>query len=198
GLTPNHADLTQLLQALNAKFAQRYISTPITKTVHGAGADFADLNAAMAWVGQYIITPTGSVTFAVAAGKFTYTQPVEINHQNANRITIQGAALLGAAPLYANFAYTAPHSSTDGTNNIIYLRGIFATELSFNGGVTGFKVFRGGATLRNLLITGSQTTIGGRYDSNGISMQADIWIDTCAIWGFGRHGIAAEGCSIFQ
>jgi len=185
GLTPSHSDVTQLWQSLMALFAQKYITTAIIKTVHGSGADFPDLIAALNWLGEYIITPSGSVTFMVAAGKWTYTNFVELNHPNINRVTIQGAALLGAAPVPGNISVTGYKSATDGTNQIIYLRSVFATELSFTGGVNGFNVYRGGATLRYLLITGSQTVALNQ----GIAVMirgADLNVDCLAVWGFGN------------
>jgi hypothetical protein len=192
GLTPTHSDLTQLWQALLALFAQRYITTPIIKTVHGAGADFPDLHEAMKWLAQYIITPTGYVTFMIAQGKWTYTTAVEINHPNSNRIAIQGGALLGATPQPENFSITGYHSASDGTNHIIYLRSVHSSELSFTGGVNGFVVLRPGCVLRYLLITGSQTyATGGIFpEGNGIWLQADIYVDGISIWGFGEVGIA--------
>src|SRR5215831_10784574 len=77
GLTPDHGDLTQLWQALMLLFSQRYITTHITKHVHGVGADFTDLNEAMRWLGSYVITPTGYVTFICASGKWTYQSAIE-------------------------------------------------------------------------------------------------------------------------
>jgi len=196
GLTPTHSDLTQLWQALQALFAQRYITTVITKTVHGSGADFPDLIQAMRWLAQYIITQTGYVTFMCANGKWTYTQAVELNHPNINRVAIQGGALLGGTPQPNNFSITAFHNSADGTNHIIYLRSVHATELSFTGGVNGFVVQRGGCILRYLLISGSQTIASGpstiygnSTQGNGIWCDAQIFVDGVSIWGFGSCGI---------
>lgn len=191
GLVPTHGDLTQLWQALMALFAQKYITSPIIKTVHGAGADFPDLLQAFQWLGQYIITPTGYVTFMVAPGKWTYTTTVEINHPNANRVAIQGGALLGASPTPPNFSITGYHAAADGSAHIIYLRSIYASELSFTGGVNGFLVLRHGITLRYLLITGSQTsapTVPPFPQGNGIYITAEVYVDGIAIWGFGANG----------
>jgi hypothetical protein len=195
GIVPTHNDLTQLWQALMALFSQKYISSPITKTVHGVGADFSDLNAAMLWLGQYVILPTGYVTFMVAPGKWTYTTTVELNHPNLNRVAIQGGALLGGSPTPSNFSIGGYHLSSDGSNHIIYLRSVYATELSFTGGVNGFLSVRPGTTLRYLLITGSQTVgpvTPPYYQGNGIYATADLWIDGIAIWGFGTHGFAID------
>ena len=205
GFTPSHADLTQLWQALQSMFAQRYITTSIVKTVHGAGADFPDLHAAFDWLSRYIITPNGFVTFMVAAGKWTYTQTVEINHPNANRVAIQGAALKGATPSPPNMSVTGYFSATDGTNQIIYLRSVHSTELSFaGGGPTGIRVFRDGITFRYLLITGDQTvgppsqppSFSGLSGGIGLDFYASGWLDGCSVWGFGAIGIQITGCTV--
>jgi len=195
GLTPDHNDLTQLWQAIQSLIAQKYITTAITKRVHGAGADFVDLNAAFQWLGQYIITSSGFVTFLVAAGRWTYTTSVEINHANANRVTIQGGALLGASPTADNISCTGYATSADGTNQVIYLRSIYATELSFTGGVSGFVIRRGGMTLRYLLLTGSQT-MTTNVTGRGLDCYDDLFIDGISIWGFGDDGIAISDCTV--
>jgi hypothetical protein len=185
GLTPDHNDLTQLWQAIQGLIAQKYITTAVTKKVHGAGADFVDLIAAMNWVGQYVITNTGSVTFMLAAGRWTYTQTVYIQHQNSNRISIQAAALLGGSPSYGNI-------SLDATAQIVYLRSVYATELSFTGGISGFYIDRGGSTLRYILITGSQTATGIE-GGRGIDARDTVLIDGISIWGFGGSSSGGAG-----
>jgi hypothetical protein len=106
GLTPNHEELDQLWQALMALLAKKYITTNIIKHVHGSGADFVDLHAAMTWLAEYTITNTGYVTFMIAPGKWTYTATVELNHANINRVAIQGGALLGASPTRNSLSVT--------------------------------------------------------------------------------------------
>lgn len=196
GLTPDHGDLTQLWQALQSLFAARYITTPITKTVHGPGADFPDLIAALQWVAGYTITPTGFVTFLVASGKWTYTTTVEISHRDAERIAIQGAPLLGASPTPPNLSVTGYHSATDGSAQITYLRSVYATELSFSGGAAGIRNFTNGAVLRYLLITGSQTIGPNVDDGCGLIVYQDLRIDGIAIWGFGDAGIRMYHASL--
>ena len=190
GLIPTHNDLTQLWQALEALFSQKYITSPIVKHVHGAGADFPDLIQALMWVAQYVITQSGYVTFMVAPGKWTYTSSVELNHANMNRIAIQGSALVGAFPTPPDFSVGGYHNSGDGSNQIIMLRSRYGTELSFTGGVSGFISRRGTATLRYLLVTGSQT--GG----HGLDAQDNCYLDGCAFWGFGGHGINIANCTV--
>jgi hypothetical protein len=204
GLTPDHNDLTQLWQAIQALIGQKFITTPIVKKVHGAGADFADLNAAFYWLSQYIITPSGFVTFMVAAGRWTYTNTVELSHPNSVRISIQGAALLGGSPDPSNMSVTGYHSGADGTNQIVYMRSIYATELSFTGGVSGFLILRGGVSLRYLLITGSQTVAsppgsgvpGGFGVGSGLECYDIVFIDGVSVWGFGAYGFYVQDGSI--
>jgi hypothetical protein len=201
-LVPAHSDLTQLWRALQALLAKKYITTHITKTVHGAGADFPDLNSAMMWVSEYTITSTGYVTFLVAPGKWTYTSSVYIDHQNANRIAIQGGALLGAAPVPGNLSCTgwgATAQANDGSNQIIYLRSVFATELAFTGGKTGFQVYTREITLRYLLITGSQTIDTSNPQEKGgcgIFAYDDLRVDCIAVWGFGDVGINLDNSTL--
>jgi len=199
GLTPDHSDLTQLWQAIQLLIQQKYITAPIVKKVHGPGADFVDLYAALAWLGNYIITPTGTVTFLVANGKWTYLSTLELSHPNINRVTIQGGALLGASPQPGNISVTGYSLSNDKTNQIIYLRSVYATELSFTGGVSGFRSFAGGLTLRYLLISGSQDIASPpNYGRAGCGLDAYEFfnVDGCAFWGFGDTGIAIEGTMV--
>src|SRR5262249_6437362 len=190
---PDHNDLTQLWQALMQLFAQKWITTPIVKTVHGTGADFTDLNASMKWLSRFMISSTGFVTFMVAPGKWTYNTQVEINHPMSNRIAIQGGALLGATPQPPNVSVTGYHSATDGTNQIIYLRSVHSTELAFTGGVNGFRITTPGCTFRYILVTGSQTaapaTAADPFQGNGFVAFEDFWVDGVSIWGFGAFGI---------
>jgi len=199
GLVPTHADLTQLWQSLEILFARQFITTPIVKTVHGPGADFPDLHVAMTWVQNYTITQTGSVTFLVAAGQWVYTTTLEIWHPNANRIFIQGAALKGGAPSFGNITctgYSPSARAVDATNQLVYLRSVFATELNFTGGVAGIRNFSFGITLRYLLLTGTQSIGPNPYDGRGLEIYADVWYDCMAVWGFGESGIRVWNCTL--
>lgn len=198
---PLHSDLAQLWKAIQSLIARKYITTPIVKTVHGAGADFPDLFAALDWVAVYTITQTGSVTFMIPPGRWVYQSPVEINHHNSNRIFIQGAALLGGAPTPGNISctgYSPAARANDGSNQIIYLRSVFATELSFNAGRTGFRTFSSGVTLRYLLITGTQSIDNSDLMGGGIGLDVygDVWVDCVAIWGMGNYGAQVNNCCL--
>lgn len=192
-LVPSHSDLTQLWRALQALFAQKYITTHISKTVHGVGADFTDLNAAFAWLAEYIITPSGFVTFYITPGQWAYDIPVEINHANAARVAIQGQ---GTAPTPNDLPITGYHSTTDGQNHIIKLRSLYQTELFFRASTSGFLIYRGGATLRYLLITGTQAIDTGYVVNpvqfgwgSGIECYDQVAIEGVSVWGFGLDGI---------
>lgn len=177
---------------------QKYITTAVTKKVHGPGADFVDLLSALQWAGQYIITPSGSLTFLIAPGRWTYTNTVEINHPNSNRITIQGGALLGGSPTPDNLSVTGYHNPTDGSAQIIYLRSVYATELSFTGGITGFHIMHDGVIFRYLLITGSQSGGDELLGAQGIEALAQFFVDGIAIWGFGGSGIHLVNANCIQ
>jgi hypothetical protein len=192
GLTPDHADLTQLWQALMALFAQKYITTHITKTVHGVGADFPDLNAAMNWLAQFIITPSGFVTFQLPAGQFYYTTSIEINHPNSNRIEIQGVTLTGS-PGQSVITVTGFATAGDKNAQLAQMRGYWRTELIFQNGITGFRVYRGGCTLHYLLIWAQTPTVsapvGGDPGGCGIAVFDEIIFDGIGIHGFGNCGV---------
>ena len=209
GLIPTHGDLTQLLQALNIMFAQRFITTHLDKTVHGSGADFPDLHAALEWLARYVITQTGSVTFHIAGGpssgicqSWVYTQEVVIDHPNANRVVITGAPLWGAAPISTDFRYTG-FSSTNRQSDAQYdlnniLRTRYSSELIFQGGSpagshpNGFVIKSRGVMIQDLLISSDQGFAGDRNSANGIYAQADFNADTIAIWGFGQYGMLID------
>src|SRR5215831_6679636 len=212
GLIPTHGDVTQLWQALQALFAQRYITTAITKYVHGPGPggqpqDFADMHAAMDWLSRYIITQSGSVLFMIASGQHAYTTPIEVDHPNANRVTISGYPLTGAAPTPGMFQYTGPHNAGDGTYDYGKLSpthaGCFATELIFSGGSQGIINYGHGLTIEQLLITGSQSlppaAPPGQSDqtsATGIVAYADVYLNTITCFGFGNFGIVALQCDV--
>jgi hypothetical protein len=210
GLVPDHGDLTQLWQALQLMIAKRYITTPITKTVHVPNGDFDDMFEALDWVADYTITPTGYVTFMVGAGRFTYNNTIEIDHPNASRIAIQGSNLVGGMPSGSDLAptFSPPyHNAGDGTNQIVKLRAAYATEFAFTHGGSGFLILRGGAMLRYLLLTGTQSVsspLPGQpwRPFSGIGSGLEVYdllhIDTVSVWGFGNAGVFLNGGEIMS
>ncbi len=121
------------------------IDTAVTKTVHGLGADFADLIAAMAWVNRRRISATGSVTFQVAAGvnanRFVYTQTLNLAHPDGARITITGQPLNASPIAGSSLSFTGSTAGPRGVDtgvNLGLLRTLYQTELFFQGcGVRG-------------------------------------------------------------
>jgi hypothetical protein len=119
------------------------IDTAITMTVHGAGAQFADLNAATAWLLKYSITHNGSVVLQLAgassgvATQYTYTSSIIFDHPNNNRIFIYGATMLAPLPVTdAGLSVTGNTSgqrASDLAANLTILRSKFATELYIVG-----------------------------------------------------------------
>src|ERR1700748_662328 len=62
---PSNGDLTQLRKGIEGYIQSWVINTNITLTVHGTGANFPDLFAAMAYLSKYRITNNGSVTLQI-------------------------------------------------------------------------------------------------------------------------------------
>jgi hypothetical protein len=172
------------------------IDTAITKTVHGAGADFADLNAAFYWLSKYVITQHGSVTFNIAAGQFNYgAASVGFNHPNGDRVTVNGAALKTAPISTTTFGFTGFSSAartTDRGTQLTALRAIYATELLFTGGA-GITLKRGGSTWNRLLLTGDRT---GSVDAALLYAQAQATIGDISAANGGGAGIAAVAGAI--
>jgi hypothetical protein len=145
---PANTDLSQLRKAIEGYITnwQFLITTEVTFKVHGSGADFADLNAAFAYLGKYKITPTGHVILQLAgaasgsaqAQQYVYTKGIIASHPNNDRISIFGAPLLAPVPRsdagYAWNGSSAVQRNTDMATNLAVLRSKFATELHFSGG----------------------------------------------------------------
>ena len=146
------------------------IKTAVTKTVHGTSPDFADLNAAMLWLSKRRIAQGGSVAFELrgaasgSAVQYNYGDTaVAIIHPDLQRVTIQGATMLGAAPLNTDFTITGPsvgQRATDRAAALTVLRSRFATELNFTGGA-GVTILGQLGGFKHILITGDRTTGSG-------------------------------------
>ena len=159
---PANTDLSQLRKAIEGYITnwQFLITTEVTFKVHGSGADFADLNAAFAYLGKYKITPTGHVILqlagaasgSAAATQYVYNRAIFCSHPNQDRISIFGAPMLAPCPRSdTGFAWNGPSAgqrASDMTTNLAILRSKFATELHFIGGTTAFVI--GGLSLMHL------------------------------------------------
>ncbi len=122
---------------------------------------FATLAAAFTWVSAYTITSTGAVTFNLSSGQTVIASAqVNLNHPNANRIFIAGAAMKGAVPVPNSFAASgnsAAARGTDRTTNIGGVRTLYGSEVNFPGG-GGFVFGNGVGGITNVLITGDTST----------------------------------------
>jgi hypothetical protein len=188
----SNGDLTQLRKAIegyiNAQVQNYIIDAPVSKTVHGTSPDFADLNAAFEWVSQYRITKNGSVAFNIRAGQFTYAAtPIVFEHPDGDRITINGATMLAAAPLASNFTCTGSSSgarASDATTNLAMLRTKYATEIKFTG-ANGLTINGNLGLLDKVLITGDGTAGGAGIVAN---LNALAKFGAVSIHGFGATG----------
>lgn len=183
------------------------ITTALVKTVHGTSPDFADLRTAFAWLSQFRITSTGSVTFNLrGAASGTATQyaygntGLTIIHPDLSRVFINGAAMLGAAPANADFTVTGSGSgarATDRANHLTVLRSKFATELNFTSGAS-ITVIGSLGGIGNLLITGGRTTGSGANQGNLLQFAAGSATITgpIAVSGAGSNGMFFRACVV--
>lgn len=183
------------------------ITTAVVKTVHGTSPDFADLRAAFAWLSNYRISSTGSVTFNLrgaasgSATQYSYgSTGLAIVHPDLGRVFINGAAMLGAAPANADFTITGSGSgarATDRASHLTVLRSRFATELNFTGGAS-ITVIGSLGGIGNLLITGDRTTGAAPNQGNLLQFAAGSATVTgpLAVHGAGSNGIYFRSCVV--
>ena len=210
---PANADLTQLRKAIEGFITsfQLIIDSTITFHVHGSGADFSDLNAAMSYLRKYYITPRGHVILqcagaqpgASAAVQYVYNTTVYFSHPNNHRISVFGAPLLAPPPVTpAGYVLTGPSSAqraSDTAANLTMLRTKFATELHFTG---GGGVFIGPATpvlmhFDGFLLTGDGSGGSGMYFESSFGFMNEDTYAGIAVVGFGGEGVGLElGASV--
>ena len=187
-----------------------FIDTDVTKTVHGPGADFADLHEAMEWLNHYKITTRGWVHFVIAAGQWVYTKTIRLRHPDIIRVNFIGATMTGPMITIDDFQWTNFYTQlTDHPAQLQMLRQRLPTELRFTNGT--LMMIDGGTSLTNCLVSsdGSSNAFtggallamqGGQPDnvqglSNvavhgapfaGIGVMGDLW----TFGGF----VSASGC----
>lgn len=171
------------------------ITSAITKTVYGAGADFTDLNAAMAWLSRRRISVSGSVTLQIQAGQHVSSTRQNLSHPDGERIFINGGRS-AAIPPYTSYARNGNSSgqrATDGAANLAMLRGIYTRELRFTG-ASGIVINGQWGGITDLLITGDRTA-----GENGLSISGRIMAVTgVAVHGFGNYGITVNQSGFAQ
>lgn len=170
--------------------ANNVISTAITKTVYGAGADFVDLNAAMAWLSRRRISASGSVTLQIQAGQHVSAATQYLSHPDGARVFVVGGR--GAAiPTYAAYARNGSSSgqrATDAAANLTMLRSVYTRELRFTG-VSGILIEGQWGGLTDILISGDRTA-----SKDGLSISGR----TMAVTGVVAHGFGNYGITVNQ
>ena len=143
-----------------------------------AGADFADLNAAMLWLTRRRIDIQGTVTLnlqgatAGAALVHNYSASVFLEHPDGSRLSIVGGAM--TPPSSNGLTSTgadAGHINADSNANIAALRNVFRTELRFSGH-NGILVRGIIGLFSNILVTGGTTMGTGGANQNLIGVAA--------------------------
>ena len=205
---PANADLTQLRKAIEGFITsfQLIIDSTITFHVHGSGADFSDLNAAMSYLRKYYITPRGHVILqcagaqpgASAAVQYVYNAQITFAHPNNHRISVFGAPMLAPCPRDQNaFVLTGPSGpqrASDTNANLGMLRTKFATEFHFTG-TNGVVVGPATPVLMHFdgfLLTGDGSNCVGMYFESSFGfMNVDTYAGI-AVVNFGNCGIDLE------
>lgn len=193
GLTPNAADLTQLLQAMTLiarAAAGRLITSPLMLTVDPGVAvsdtNFHTVQAAFDSLATARIMPGIVVTISVAAGVHTITDTIYVDHVDASRIWLVGANLPGAFPVYADIHATLATARTN-------LRAKVPTVLSLQG-VNGLYVRQGGlGKIKNIMFdhNGANTTAQGCL----VAVGGTVFVEDCVFFGCALSG-AENGAGI--
>lgn len=144
-----------------------------------AGADFADLNVAMAFLARRRIADNGLVTLSLQGATsgvamiHTYAVGVTITHPDASKLIIAGPAP-AFIPRAGNFTangYVQASIDADSNANVAMLRNAFRTELRFTS--SAGLIFKGatGVTLTNVLVTHGSTMGTSPANATGIAVQ---------------------------
>jgi hypothetical protein len=171
------------------------INENLKKTVYSPNADFADLEAAYAWLSQRTISTLGSVTLIFPVQKIVETKTYTINHPNGDRIYWKGADLKTPLPAYTALqvsGYTQAAQANDAAANLALLRNSFSTEIYFtNGGQINFTGNLG--SVSNILFS-SDGALGGKQYVDGILILSGstVTFSNCAVTGFDYRGVIVQ------
>lgn len=168
-----------------------FIRSSITRTVGGVAPDFVSLADAAAWFESVVCGLNGFVTLQLASGVTTaITAPVVFRSPYLDRLTIQGAAMVGARPVRSDFTVTGVAQSADRTAQAAMLRARYATEVAFSG-ANGWLGFVGPLpTIKDILFTSNRTTLSGVAGLVVFNLGGQI--DGCAVHGAGGAGFAGR------
>lgn len=157
------------------------IEAAVTKVVGPqAGADFADLHIASAWLSRRRIEKAGALTLALQGQAGTalvhnYSADVIIAHPDGDRLTIQGSGM-NSVPTNSSFV-GGGSVPADAATNVAMLRAAFQTELRFAAGKQLRLQGRVGM-IRNFMVAGpSMSSAAG---AGGINVTGYVNYDTVA------------------
>lgn len=148
------------------------------------------------------ISPSALVTIQLASGVYP---PINIYHQNSDRIVIKGT-MLAAAPTLASFArtgFSAGARAADFATNIVMLRSRYGTEIRFTAASHMSAVHYGYAVgvtnsgpgmplLEDMLITGDNIPTANWASHCILLKGTKMQCKNIATWGSGGSGFAAQ------
>lgn len=146
------------------------------------GADFPDLNAAMAWLNRRRITNTGLVTFQLqgktgGALQHVYGGSINIAHPDGRRLTIQGPGM-NFVPTPGNFWSANWNFAGNAANNLGMLKSAFQAEIHFTRGDSTFYMSGRVGLVKDILVTGPAFGGAGNGGGIGIGGGGYVFLDT--------------------
>ncbi|WP_375455649.1 hypothetical protein [uncultured Methylobacterium sp.] len=170
------------------------IRTALIKTIGGAGADFADINAANFWASRRRVDLNGFLRLVYVGGLFPQTVDQNFQHLDSDRISLEGASLRGSQPLPSALRYTGNDAGSryaDTAANLTSLRYVYQTELAFVGGRRLY--IKGGlSNLQDIIVT-SDGTLG----DNIVLRSGDYKLTRMASVGAGYRGIGLAFATVY-
>ena len=135
-------------------------------------------------------------TVLIAAGTYTSTSPLNLEHPQGDSITYRGANPSGTKPsgtalkgssVSAIIGYT---SASQLYNNGL-LQAYYTTKLQFNSSRGVVVSPTGAVKLKNILLRGNYVDGGAGNPYNGVKMNrgGSVSLDNCAIHNFGNPGL---------
>jgi hypothetical protein len=191
-----------------SKIHMEIIGTAVTFTVGpNAGADFANIPLAMAWVNRRRFDSDGSLLLNLqgktgTALVHTYNAYIIVDHPQGTHITIQGAGM-NFVPSPGNFSSSVGPGSAagiqgDANGHMAMLQTAFQSEIHFTS--DGLLINHSALNLHNILITGtgsnpSQTAPW--YTGLSIGGGSTVSFNTVAVCNFTSTCVGVTSHSLF-
>jgi len=164
-----------------------------------SGSPWATIGKAAEYLSVRRIKKDVVVTVELAAGTYTYTSTVRLDHPQGNQIKYVGASPVGTKPegTTLNGDGNRGYTVTSENHNDVRLQAYYQTILQFNS-TTGILIGSNSTVvLEDILIRGNYTTDGGNT-TDGIRLQGGITgglggsvkLNNCAIHNFANRGLA--------